>query len=66
VAGIRPEGMTHAYESIEDLNNESYARIWGGMHFRTSVDHGRRLGERTAAWVASRHFKPRESSTLIE
>lgn len=59
VAGIRPEGMTHAYESIEDMNNEGLARIWGGMHFRTSVEHGRRLGEQTAAWVAAHHFAPR-------
>jgi hypothetical protein len=59
VANISPEGMTHAYESIEDMNNEGLARIWGGMHFRTSVEHGRTLGEKTAAWVASHHFGPR-------
>ncbi|HMO49449.1 MAG TPA: vanadium-dependent haloperoxidase [Rubrivivax sp.] len=56
VSGISPAGMTHAYESIEDMNNEGLARIWGGMHFRTSVEHGRSLGEQTAAWVVARHF----------
>lgn len=59
VAGISTEGMTHAYESIQDMTDDSYARIWGGMHFRTSVEHGRTLGEKTGAWVASHHFRPR-------
>ena len=59
VAGISPEGMTHAYESIEDMNKEGLARIWGGMHFRTSIEHGRMLGVQTANWVVQRHFGPR-------
>jgi hypothetical protein len=59
VAGISPEGMKHDYESIEDMNREGLARIWGGMHWRTSVEHGRRLGEQTAAWVVQHHFGPR-------
>ena len=59
VAGISPGGMTHAYVSIEDMNREGLARIWGGMHFRTSVEHGRTLGEKTAGWVVSHHFGPR-------
>ena len=59
MVGVSPEGMTHAYESIQDMTDDSYARIWGGMHFRTSVEHGRTLGEQTAGWVASQHFSPR-------
>ena len=66
VAGISPEGMTHAYESIQDMTDESLARIWGGMHFRTSVEHGRTLGEKTAAWVASHHFSPRAAAVAAE
>jgi hypothetical protein len=59
VAGISPAGMTHNYESIQDFTDDTLARIWGGMHFRTSVEHGLTLGEKTAAWVASHHFSPR-------
>jgi hypothetical protein len=51
--------MTHDCESIEDLNNESLAHIWGGMHFRASVEHGRTLDERTAVWVVQHHLRPR-------
>lgn len=59
VAGISAEGMKHSYMSIENLTDDSYARIWGGMHFRSSIEHGRTLGEKTAAWVAAHHFAPR-------
>lgn len=59
VAGISAAGMTHAYESIEDMNDEGLARIWGGMHWRTSVEHGRTLGEKTAEWVVRHHFGAR-------
>jgi hypothetical protein len=59
VAGISTEGMKHSYETIQELTDDSLARIWGGMHFRTSVEHGRTLGEKTAAWVAAHHFAPR-------
>jgi hypothetical protein len=66
VAGISAEGMTHRYESIQDMTDDSLARIWGGMHFRTSVEHGRTLGEKTAAWVASHHFGPRAAVVAAE
>ena len=59
VAGISTEGMKHSYASIQDMTDDSLARIWGGMHFRTSVEHGRSLGEKTAAWVTAHHFGPR-------
>ncbi len=60
VAGISPNGRVHAYDSTDDLGRDAEARIWGGMHFRTSVVHGRVLGEKTARWVAKHHFQPRE------
>jgi hypothetical protein len=61
VADIRPENMTRQFTSIDEMVQFiSDARIWGGMHFRTSTEHGRTLGEQTAAWVTQRHFLPRE------
>lgn len=59
VADISPAGMTHSYESIQDMTDDSYARIWGGMHFRSSVNDGRTQGENIAAWVVAHHFGPR-------
>lgn len=60
-ADIRPENMTRRFESINDMVQFiSDARIYGGMHFRYATEHGRTLGEQTAAWVAQRHFLPRE------
>ena len=34
------------------------ARIWGGMDFRTALNHGAQLGTSTARWVAKHHFRP--------
>ena len=59
VAGISPAGMVHSYSSIDDLIDESEARIWGGMHFRTSVNHGSELGTKTGQWIMQHHFGPR-------
>ena len=51
---------THAYQSVEHLVSESaIARIWGGMHFRTSTQDGVALGRNVGNWVADRHFRPR-------
>jgi len=52
-------GTTHTYHATDELATEStLARIWGGMHFRTSVEHGIALGQSTAGWVADHHFQP--------
>ena len=34
------------------------ARVWGGMHFRSSVDAGAELGKEVGKWVAKNHFRP--------
>ncbi|MDB5857024.1 MAG: hypothetical protein JWQ76_713 [Ramlibacter sp.] len=41
---------------IEDFG---LARIYGGMHFRTSTVDGTALGRNVAAWMLARHFQPR-------
>lgn len=52
-------GTTHTYHSTDELSAEAtLARIWGGMHFRTSVEHGIALGQAAADWVADHHFQP--------
>jgi hypothetical protein len=52
-------GTTHVFESTDDLRAEIInARVYGGMHFRNSVEVGATLGEHVADWVAY-VFRPR-------
>jgi hypothetical protein len=34
----------------------SNARIWGGIHFRSAVADGVKIGTRVANWVLAHHF----------
>jgi len=46
-------GTTHVFETIDDLRAEIInARVYGGMHFRNSVEVGAAIGEHVADWVA--------------
>jgi hypothetical protein len=52
-------GTQHHFESTDAMLKElQYARIYGGMHFRTSTAHGAVLGSRTAAWIDKHNFRP--------
>lgn len=54
-------GTTHQYNSIDQMADElRTARIWGGMHFRTSLVHGSVLGMQTTKYVLRQQFGPRE------
>jgi hypothetical protein len=54
-----PGTVPHLYERTGDLVDENAnARVWGGMHFRSSAVDGAQLGASVARWVASRHFRP--------
>lgn len=51
-------GMTHHCARTDDLVKEVIdARVWGGMHFRTSGEHGAELGKQVAKWVVKNHFQ---------
>jgi hypothetical protein len=51
---------THTWNSLDAMAEElRVARIWGGMHFRTSLEHGTDLGRRTARYVLSHAFERR-------
>jgi len=46
------------FASVDDLQEEvANARIWGGVHYRTSVEDGVRLGKRVLDHVLSHNFK---------
>ena len=52
-------GTQHEFDSTDAMVNElQVARIYGGMHFRTSTVHGKVLGTKVGKWVASRYFRP--------
>ena len=52
-------GTTHEFDSVHDMVRElKVARIYGGMHFRFSSDHGATLGKRVGQWVTRNYFKP--------
>ena len=52
-------GTTRVFERTEDLRAEIInARVYGGMHFRSSVEVGAVIGEFVADWIAF-SFRPR-------
>jgi hypothetical protein len=52
-------GTEHAFASTDDMVKElQVARIYGGMHFRTSTVHGKVLGTKVGRWVSTRYFRP--------
>jgi hypothetical protein len=52
-------GATHVFDNTDDLRAEIInARVYGGMHYRNSVEVGARIGEQVADWVAY-FFRPK-------
>lgn len=52
-------GVTRRYTSIQQLEEEvSMARIWGGVHFRTSNEVGHALGKQVGDYVLSYYLRP--------
>jgi hypothetical protein len=51
-------GSEHQFDSIDAMVSElQSARIYGGMHFRSSSLHGALLGSQTAAWINRENFQ---------
>ena len=47
------------FARAKDLEYEvSNARIWGGIHYRTSVEDGATIAKKTAHHVLAHHFRP--------
>jgi hypothetical protein len=52
-------GVTRHYEDFDAFTNEGgLARIFGGMHFRNSLEVGDRQGSRVADWILERYLLP--------
>ena len=51
-------GTTHVFKKANDLRTEIInARVYGGMHYRNSVEVGAAMGEQVADWVATNYFR---------
>lgn len=54
-------GTARTYANTDGLIKDVIeARIYGGMHFRTSIVHGTVLGKRVGKWIAKHYFRPVE------
>ena len=50
--------VTRHYDTLEQLLDEiAAARIWGGLHYRFSVETGLRVAERVVSYDLARHFR---------
>ena len=59
VPGAPPSGVTHTFTRTQDIVKEVIeGRIFGGMHYRTSVVHGIVMSNKVAHWVAKHYFLP--------
>ena len=51
-------GTTHHFTSTQGMAAEVIdGRVWGGMHFRHSVERGEDLGRSVAQWILQRNFQ---------
>ena len=56
VPSITGLGDRH-YERVQDLEYEvGNARVWGGIHYRTAIERGTKLGMKVAHQVLAHHF----------
>lgn len=56
-------GVTHTFDRTQDALKEVIeGRIYGGMHYRTSVVHGIVMSNKVAHWVAKNYFLPVEKN----
>jgi hypothetical protein len=54
-----PGGVTHTFTRTQDILKEVIeGRIFGGMHYRTSVVHGIVISNKVSHWVAKHYFLP--------
>jgi hypothetical protein len=52
-------GVTRKYTTIQQLEDEvSMARIWGGVHYRTSNEVGHAIGKKVGEYTLANHMRP--------
>jgi hypothetical protein len=59
VASLADPKLTRDYKSVEALAAEqANVRIWGGIHFRNSLEVGETMGRKIAAYLIENSLKP--------
>ena len=59
-------GVVRQYTSLHQLEDEvSMARIWGGVHYRTSTEVGRAMGKKVGEYVL-RNYLPVVSPVVVK
>ena len=60
-------GAVRQYADLEEaIREEGDARVWGGMHWRNSVEAGARLGSRVGTYSATHLLKPLDGDEVVE
>ena len=55
-----PLGIVRQWDSFSQIEKEvENARVWGGIHYRTAVEHGSRFGRQVAEYAIGAHMRPR-------
>ena len=57
-AGSSVPSIPHQFDTVKQVQDQVIdARVWGGVHFRSSVIAGEKLGNDVAGWILARYFK---------
>jgi hypothetical protein len=51
-------GTTQTFHSTDEIIKEIAARVYDGMHYRTSGVHGSVIGRKVAHWIDKNYFQP--------
>jgi hypothetical protein len=55
-----PLGVLRRWESFSQIEKEvEDARVWAGIHYRTSVEHGTQIGRQVAEFILKTQMRPR-------
>ncbi len=58
-SSVPDTGGPHVYRTTDDLVEEiTWARVFGGMHYLTSTEHGATLGRKVGRYVMRQEFRP--------
>ena len=58
-AGTPAITVTRPYERYTDVVDDTIdARVWQGIHFRSSDEDGARLGKNVARWLDEHYLEP--------
>jgi hypothetical protein len=56
-----PGSIPHMFTDTDEIIDEvMVARVYGGMHFPTSVAHGFKIGKKVGRWIAATNFRSTE------